>query len=236
MLKIAVCDDNPIFLQEMESLLPEVSQVDSARFYTSPGVLLQEIADGAFFPQVVLMDIQLEDSRTGLSWSEELHRMAPEIGIILVTGFNDRYAQHVLLHDISLIGYLTKPLDLELLSRYLDKALEKQSRKTYFSFVLRGQNYSVATDSILYLESRNHTVILHTYQEVYEFYDKLSALRTRLPDFFVQCHKSYLVNLNHISRLEPSSVVLASSATVPVSKACHGALQKAFFHHIGQDF
>lgn len=235
MLKIAVCDDNPIFLQEAEAVLTNLSQVESARFYTSPGALLGEIADGSYCPQVVLMDIQLEDSRNGLAWSEELRRMTPETGIILVTGFNDRFAQHVLLHDINLIGYLTKPLDAELLSQYLDKAIEKQESKTYFSFILRGQSYSIAADSILFLESQNHTVVLHTTEEVYEFYDKLSTLKARLPGFFVQSHKSYLVNLNHISRLEPGRVVLASSAIVPVSKACHEQLQKAFFHHIGQD-
>lgn len=236
MLKIAVCDDNPVFLLEVEALVPRLPQVESADYYTSPTALLRDIADGACTPHVVLMDILLSGSRTGLSWAEELHSMAPGIGIILVTGFNDRFAQHVLLHDISPIGYLTKPMDLELLSRYLDKALQKQESNSFFSFVLRGQNYSISTDSILYLESRNHTVILHTFEEVYEFYDKLSALRARLPGFFAQCHKSYLVNLNHIVRLEPGSLMLASGDGVPVSKACQGQLQKAFFHHIGQDF
>lgn len=236
MLKIAVCDDDPIFLDEVRGILPGLSQVEAAGFYLSPGELLEQIRNGAICPDLILMDIQFENDHTGLHWAEALGQLAPRIGVICVTGYNDRYAQQVLLHKINLIGYLTKPLDPAMLSRYLDKALEQQSGRGYLTFISRGKTYSVSTDAILYLESRNHTVILHTQEETFEFYEKLSQLCSRLPGSFAQCHKSYLVNLDQITRLEPSSLVLSCGTVIPVSKTFHVPFQEAFFHHIGQHF
>lgn len=57
-------------------------------------------------------------SKTGLDWAEELSQRLPNIGVICVTGYNDRYAQHILLRNFNLVGYLTMPLDVQLLSRY----------------------------------------------------------------------------------------------------------------------
>lgn len=236
MLKIAVCDDDPVFLDEVREILPGLAQVESAAFYLSPGELLEQIGIGKICPDLILMDIQFEKDRTGLHWAEDLRRLAPQIGVICVTGYNDRYAQQVLLHKINLIGYLTKPLDTVMLSRYLDKALEQRNGKCYLTFASRGRTYSIFADSILYLESRNHAAILHAQGETFEFYEKLSQLQNRLPGFFAQCHKSYLVNLNQITRLEPGSLVLSCGTVIPVSKAFHASLQEAFFHHIGQHF
>lgn len=234
MLNIAVCDDNPIFLDQFRSLVPTLRQIEEARFFQFPGQLLEEIAGGRFRPDLVLMDIQFDGDKTGLHWAEELFRLAPEVGVICVTGYNDRYAQQILLHDINLIGYLTKPLDRAVLCRYLDKALSKKQGRSYLTFVLRGQTYSISANSIVYIESRNHTAIVHAREENFEFYEKLSDLLPRLPDCFVQCHKSYLVNLDRISRLEPGHLLLDGGRVVPVSKAFQPQLKDSFFRHIGQ--
>lgn len=236
MLALAICDDNPIFLEEVRQLVTDLPQVRRTACFISPEDMMQALTEERFIPDLILMDLQYDDRKTGLDWAEELRQVGPNIGVICVTGYNDRYAQHILLHNFNLVGYLTKPLDRQLLCRYLDKALEKQQSRAYFPFILKGKAYSIATDSILFIESNNHTVTLYTDDDIYTFYDKLSILTTRLPASFAQCHKSYLVNLNHIVRLEPRCVTMSCGRAIPVSKAFFAQLQEAFFYHIGQEF
>lgn len=232
MLNIAVCDDNPIFLKEIQSILSELPQVGAASFFTTPQELLAAASEEA--PDLVLLDLQLGEDFNGLEWAEKLYAVAPDTGVICVTAYNDHYAQQVLLHQFNLLGYLTKPVDRGLLHQYLDKALGQRQNSDYLSFSSRGRSYSIATASIVYLESRNHTVKLYTQDETFEFYEKLSRLQERLPQSFTVCHKSYLVNLGQVTRLEPGYLILSSGARVPISRACRAQVQEAFFHHIGQ--
>lgn len=233
MLKIAVCDDNPVFLKEMQTILSEFPQVGAASFFAAPQDLLMAASETA--PDLVLLDLQFGEGFNGLDWAEKLYHVAPDAKVICVTGYNDRYAQRVLLHQFNLLGYLTKPVDRDVLQQYLDKALARQQNCDYLSFSSRGRSYSIATASIVYLESRNHTVKLYTRDETFEFYEKLSCLQDRLPQSFILCHKSYLVNLGQVTRLEPDYLALSSGARVPISRACRSRVQEAFFHYIGQN-
>lgn len=235
MLKVAVCDDNEIFLKEVKAVLSELNQIDETYYYASPQDLLNDIVGEQISPNLLLMDIQFGETKNGLNYAEELLHIAPELGVICVTGYNDRYAQHVLLHNINLIGYLTKPLDKELLVSYLNKALEKYRSPAFLQFTSHGKSYSISADSIFYIESRNHTLHLHTEKTCYEFYDKLSRLEPNLPTLFAQCHKSFLVNMSHVSGIEPSDLTLSNGEKIPISKNYQSKIQKAFFHYIGQN-
>lgn len=145
-----------------------------------------------------------------------------------------RYAQHVLLTRVNLVGYLIKPLDSSVLTCYLDKIYRTSSLKSFFTFFIRGQQISVLTEAVLYLESRNHTVVIHTDDTDYIVYDKLSDLSEQLPPVFVRCHKSFLVNMNRIQRLNGNEIWLSEELIVPVSKRYLVQTRDAFFRHIGQ--
>lgn len=90
------------------------------------------------------------------------------------------------------------------------------------------------TETVLYLESRNHTVVIHTDDRDYTVYKKLSELTKRLPAVFVRCHKSYLVNMNRIRRLNGDEIWLSEMLMVPVSKRYLVQTREEFFRHIGQ--
>ena len=57
---------------------------------------------------------------------------------------------------------------------------------------------------ILYLEAREKKLILHSGQEELSFYGSLREMEKVLPEYFVRCHRSYIVNFMHISRLDLS--------------------------------
>ena len=234
MLNVAVCDDSDVFLQEAEAALRRDARIGEIRLYHTMEQLLKAVLNLETKIDLVLMDIEFEAEKNGLTAAEELCRVRPQIQIIYVTGYNDRYAQHVLLSRVNLVGYLTKPLDSGLLTSYLDKLYRTSSNKSFFTFSVRGQQVSVLTEAVLYLESRNHTVVIHTDEAEYTVYEKLSSLSEQLPPVFVRCHKSYLVNMNRIQRLSGSEIRLSETHKVPISKRYQTQAREAFFRHIGQ--
>lgn len=234
MLNVAICDDSEIFLQEAKTVLRQDARIGEIRLCHTPEELLKAVQNSETLIDLVLMDIELEAGKNGLTAAEEICQARPQIRIIYVTGYNDRYAQRVLLSQVNLVGYLTKPLDPSVLSCYLDKIYRTSSQKSFFTFFVRGHQISVLTETVLYLESRNHTVLIHTDNGDYTVYEKLSTLSEQLPQVFVRCHKSFLVNMNRIRRLNESEICLSEELMVPVSKRYLLQTRQAFFRHIGQ--
>lgn len=218
MLKLAVCDDNPLFLQEITEVLEMDQRVEEVSVYESPVSLLKEIEKREKNFDAIFMDIEFEQEENGIQYVKEIFRIAPEIQMVYVTGYHDKYIQQIFFADTNLTGYLMKPLDKEILEKYLDKIYEKKNARNVFTFSVRGKIHMISTDCILYLESNNHRVLIHTEEGVYSVYDKLSSIHKKLPSTFIQCHKSFLVNLNRVKHIEGNEIFLSDGLKVPISK------------------
>ena len=64
--------------------------------------------------------------------------------------------------------------------------------------------------------------------------DALSRVleRLELPASFIQCHKSFLVNMDHVKELKADSVVLSSNQVVPVSQKRRKFVREAVFSRV----
>lgn len=234
MLSVAVCDDNSVFLSEAQKVLRQDNRVGEIELYGSPEELREDIAHKWKRFDVVLMDIDFGRDENGIRAAEKMKQVLPELQIVYVTAYNDQYSQQILLSDAEPAGYMVKPLDPEILSRYLDKIYRKRGGRMYLTVQIRGQEYSVAVGSIQFMENHNHTVTIHTDEGELRVYDKLDHLLSVLPPVFIRSHKSYVVNMNRISRLEPDRAILASGLSVPISRANRIKVRAEFFRHIGE--
>ncbi len=81
---------------------------------------------------------------------------------------------------------------------------EKQFENRYFSFKCDGEIIRVPFESIEYFESNAKvvTLFLEKSSKKYCFNSKLSDIESILPEYFLRCHQSYIVNMNHIARLD----------------------------------
>ena len=71
---------------------------------------------------------------------------------------------------------------------------------------------------IAYIESDRRILHIHTERESVDTYGKLSEVEKQLPSSFVQCHKSFLVNLVYVKEQSTSSFVLRTGDVVPISQ------------------
>lgn len=232
-MHLAVCDDSVIFLRELEQQLWHIPIVEEVSSFSDIAMLRRSMADGARY-DAVLLDIQWNTDADGLELAEELFQRSPGTRIIFVTGYADDYLQQVFLRRANLSGFLTKPVDQTLLEANLQKIAEQQQQQLE-DLMLRSGGASVALpfQSICYLESRGHTVLVHTAQEEFTVYEQLHTLSARLPDSFIQCHKSFVVNMQHIHSFCAAGILLRSGARIPVSRSKFQETRTAYFSFIG---
>jgi DNA-binding LytR/AlgR family response regulator len=236
-MEIAVCDDNELFLEEIRAQLQTLPMVENIFLFFNLNTFLFSI-DGGKRYDAVLMDIDWEQDDTGMNVAEELYKLCPETKIIYVTGYNDRFSQHVFLYRANLSGYLTKPVDMELLQANLKKVASTLSFQEQPAIVLQqnGAPVSVPLREIYFVESQGHTVQVHTAGETLTIYERLGTILRSLPTGFYQCHKSYIVNMSQIRRFQTNGILLKNGERVPLARARFPETKEAYFRHMGKTF
>lgn len=234
-MQIAVCDDNIAFLREIEEQLRSLSMVDDVFTFSNDETFLFSVDHGKRY-DAILLDIEWNRQSSGIDIAEELHKTCPDSKIIFVTGYNDRYSQHIFLHKINLSGLLIKPVDTELLRMNLQKVAESLRYVEQPALVLQlhGRPVSIPLREIDYIESKGHTVEIHLTGEMVKAYMRLESILCTLPTGFCQCHKSYIVNMSQIRRFENRDILLKNGKRIPISRARYAKTKEDYFRYIGQ--
>ena len=234
-MRIAVCDDNTYFLRELQKQLETLPIVESTFIFSDLREFISSVEEGEFF-DAVLMDIDWNEHRTGIDAAAKLYKLSPEMKIIYVTGRNDKYSQHIFLQQTNLSGYITKPIDIEILKANLQKVADAIPFSEQPAMALRhnGGITTILLREVYYFESRGRTIETHAAGETIVSYGRLNDIIGTLPPGFYQCHKSYVVNMNQIQRFQADDILLRNGELVPVSRSKYNETKKAFISYIGE--
>ena len=93
---------------------------------------------------------------------------------------------------------------------------------------------AVPCGEVTFIESRLRKLEIHTVDGVHDTYGTIPDIMGALPRGFVRTHKSFVVNLAHVTRLDPDEFVLRSGEVVPVSKRRKREVREAFFGNLGR--
>ncbi len=86
---------------------------------------------------------------------------------------------------------------------------------------------------ILYLDSDRHEILVHTKKEVFRISETLSVCEEKLKQSgFIRIHKSFLVNMYHIYRLERESVLLSNEERLYISRYRYPEVKLQFEDYI----
>lgn len=217
-VRIAVCDDDRIFLQLVD--------VQVNRYFKRLGVpvTLDLFSSGEDFWQrfgedpydIVILDIVMP-LQTGIELSRRIYQQDKHCVIAFLTA-SPEYALEG--YGVNAVGYLLKPASQKQMDDLLAKCIERYRENQPASIVFKagGVTHKVDADRIVYCESRNKQVLIHCLDEDLIFSGKLSDVLDRLPPGFVQTHKSYIANLLHITGLGRDEMIAANGVRIPISR------------------
>lgn len=232
-MKILLCDDDPVFIKEMRILLEE-HFADSLRIYSCTGrkellnILKKE--DGI---EILLMDICLEQD-DGIQAAKEILEAYPDLSVIFVTGYPDLYYEKVFL-EVRPCGFIKKPIDRELVTQLLEKMIREKKNQVNWIFIkTKYELKKIVVSDIYYVESHKHSVLVHMKDELYTTYGRISDLAEELPEYFFHCHKSYLINAEHIQSYEGDSFLLDNNVEIAISQSRRKEIRRKFFEYLGR--
>ena len=218
MLTIAICDDEAGVAKELEAMTRAClgGREADLRIFPDKETVSRAVAVG-LEPDVVLMDIVLPDG-DGIELARELFPAGSMTQVIFVTGYMEYCTQ---VYETEHVWFIRKPVDLKILARAIDKARERVEawRAQRLTGRADGTVRRIPLADVLYAEGSGRKVILHLADgERVEYYETLVRLESAAPRNFVRCHRSFLVNMDHVVRMEPGQFVLANGRRLAISR------------------
>lgn len=226
-MKIAICDDDWHMQQTLRLLIDEIYQdLDMlADGFTSGEALLAAVQKQSQPYQLIFLDIEMRGI-DGLETARRVRALLPDCYIIFITS-HDEFA--LTGYEVQAFRYLVKPVQPEKLREAIS-AVRAELADQFTLHVADGADEAlVRAKDIFYVEAQDKRVRLVTARETYSDrrgIDEVAALLAQ--EDFYRVHRSYLINLRYVARLDGASVQLVNGDTVPISRLRKKAFKNAF--------
>lgn len=231
-MKIAVCDDDKGCLDSMKRLLAGYPGISRTEYYQDLSQLSEALENGMGY-DLVLMDIEWEgNEQDGIAYAAQYNARSPQTWFIFVTAYNDKFSEKIFWEKVNLCGFLVKPFRKEHLEKLLDKVREKIFSSEALILQHGGITEKIANSQIRYIESNAHQLLIHTISGEVSLYEKLDVYEKKLHKDFLRVHKSFLVNMQYIRRIEMKEVTLQDGTVLPVSKTRYSASRDKYFRYM----
>lgn len=229
------CDDNKIFLDffidKVAGILRNIDAKARLISCTDSAELITYIKNNHLDQtDAIFLDIEMPGV-SGFDIASLVNSSAERPSIIFVSNMDDMVYESF---EYQPYWFLRKS-DMDKLPALIEKLVLRAATRERF-YVFRhndSEKYSLPLDDILYFESCNHELIIHTNEKTYSQRQTITnaAFKTE-PYFFVRCHASFLVNCRHIASISRSNLLLDNSIKIPISRSRRSDTEAAYINYI----
>ena len=213
--QVGICDDDRIFLDELEQSLRKYEQANSLLLqvtaYESGDALLDDYQNHHY--NLLILDVDMPGSN-GIEVAQKLREFDKDVAILYSTVHDDfaREAFHV-----DATSYLTKPLTdeqlfakFDLIFKYLALKLKFHNfDDKYLSLTARKKTINLPYSEILYMTKQRNTLTFHTINGNDFLYTSLKNVRKHLDSsVFVKINAGEIVNWQKITGIYDTSLYI----------------------------
>jgi len=207
MLNFVLCDDNISVLERLEKMLESIFIKNNIDAYiglkcSTANEVLTYVAENKV--DVLILDINLKSDINGCDIADEVRKKNKQIYIIFSTGHLE-YA--LLAYKYKTFDYLPKPIVDERLEETILRLLDDMQNSPNM-YVKLNEKTIIKQDEINYIKKDGMKLVFCTKNTNYEIYSSFSKFENCLPDNFIRCHKSFIVNINNVNNLKVSDNVV----------------------------
>jgi two-component system LytT family response regulator len=240
-----IVDDEALARESLKQVLERFDDIQIINECTNGFEAVQAVHQ--LKPDLIFLDIQMP-KLDGFDVVELLGNESPLI--IFVTSY-DEYALRAF--EAEALDYLLKPVQPERLEKAVERVREQcqlKSSQPFDTLINKHRNFQaplsrilirLGTDvfilpvkDIIYFEAQDDYVKVYTHEQGKSFlkYERMSHLEKMLdPQYFCRIHRSYIININFLRKIEPYSkdsrlAILENGKKLPISRAGYNRLME----------
>lgn len=230
MLKIALCDDEKLFVNELKNKIESICTRNvieyDIRTYNSGFAVIENLNKH----DIIFLDIEMPYIN-GIETAKRINKLKTDVNIPYVVFVTSKE---------NLVFDALKHLPYSFIRKsHIDEDIEnciisinKKIRDSAVRYPVKvGRNtIFLSTDEIVYIEKDKNYVVFHANGNEYRERSNIDEKFGDLSDSgFIRTHIGYLVNLKYIEEITNSEVVLLDGRIIPVSKSYKQLVKDIYF-------
>lgn len=235
-IRCIAIDDEPLALNKIKKSIGKIPYMELTGAFLNTSDA-QEVLDSNEV-DVIFIDINMPDIN-GLKFIQSLSK--PPM-VVFVTAYSE-YALES--YSVSAIDYLLKPYGIAEFEKTAEKIhrqwmllqngteskdMELERNTIYLKTDYR--HISIKLSDIVYIEGQNEYLkVHHICEPPFLTHMSFAKISEKLPEHFIQIHRSYLVNMQHVKSASLSQVTLHNGTQLPIGKKKREALVNYLASH-----
>lgn len=232
MIDIYICEDNQKHLDLFKkyisnSIMIEGLDMKIVLAASDPHDLLNKIMTaeniGLFF-----LDIDLKSDVNGLALAQQIRQIQPRCFIIFITSHSEM-SFLTFQYKVEALDFIIKDNPEHIKSKIHECLLDVQGKYTSLNnavtrtFLIHQNDRCITIDynDIIFFETSGniHKILLHARKRILEFTGQLKDIEKQLDSRFYRCHRSYIINKDHITEVDFTGMVvyMNNGESCPVS-------------------
>jgi two-component system, LytTR family, response regulator LytT len=231
-MKILLIEDNYLWQIKIERMFSELNWeqfVTAGRLEEATSLLEKEL------PDVIVADIVLESDIIFTLFNNKRYMNIP---IVFVTMHTDNQYYEKSVQNLY-SAFLVKPFHQLSLKSAIEQVVRQRRASKISSkegIKVRGkynEQITLEQDSILYIQTEGNYCIIQTLKNRYAIISSFKTLEPLLESFFFQIHRSSIVNINYINKIDmvDDVLIMEDNTTLAISKRQKKGLLEIIAHH-----
>lgn len=227
-ISVVICDDLPeeqVTLARMIQTYCRGHQIELALELVASGdELLERWTPGRW--DLIFLDIFMP-GKSGVETARSLREKDKTCALIFATTSQEHGLESF---ELQVMDYLVKPFHQELLNQAMDWFVQQENvGLRQIRMDIEGSTYTIRMRDVEYVEICRHTALIRSGGQTYELRRTMEAMEEELnDDRFFRCHRSYLVNLDKVRRIERYDFTMEDGERVPISAKSYPEARRRF--------
>ena len=213
MINIIICDDLKRDLEKVYKIVEKFAKSNNLEYkihsFSDYDKKFMDIVKSKLSLKIYILDIETP-SRSGIDVAREIRRKDINSVIIFLTG-HEELGNLILKNDLMFLSFINKFDNLKVrLNNSLKKALVMLKQNSVVKITDNNNTYIIDLNDILYLSKESFerkTIIILDYAE-YKLNLSLSKVEKLLDERFVKTHRSCIVNMSRVSRIDKTNKII----------------------------
>lgn len=223
-LNILILEDN----LEQAQLLGNIvkNTYNTSAVYFADNILSAQELVGQYDFDLFMLDIVIDTdnilNNNGMDFALSIRKLKQysHTPIVFITSYPEH--MQTAINDTHCYSFIIKPYTTETVTKTL---MEVSDYYDYDSSFLKIRDYTgiifkIRIRDILYIESCGHRITFHTEHSNYDTGEyTLEKIVEQLPEFFVRCHRKYIININKATSYDRTNrYIHINNNIVPVGR------------------
>ena len=231
MLKIAVVDDEIVFVESLINKITAVCEKLNLKFKIDKYSNGFDILENYSKYHLIFLDIEMP-SMDGIETAKKINELKGDSEIpffVFITSHDEFVFDALKSFPYSFIrkSDIDDETSFSKIMIKVSKAIDNNCKT--INIRTNRQEIVLKIADIVFIEKYKNYSYIHTKSEKYPVKSSLVFYEEMLSDFgFIRCHEGYIVNLNNISKIFDKAILLTNNETVPMSRNKCKMVKEAF--------